>query len=348
MSGVTGADLKKRIMHIMSQGFAARLTLRKKLLLASTATAALALPIAVGLLSGAQSSTEAHAGSNTQPLTFEAASIKLSAPGARGPMLQMSPGGRIRTSGMTARFLIEIAYDVKDSQLEGGPSWINSERYDIEAKPEDSVAATLDKIPPEQRNQKLGEMMQSLLRDRFKLIVGHESKELPVYMLVTAKSGPSLKPSEFKPPQPPNETPLASEAGHFRPPPPPPPGGPRMQGGLMMRGPGHLESTGAEMPMLVNALSMITHKVVIDKTGLSGRYDFTLNWTPDESQLRAGGPEGPGGPGGPGGTGAPPPADANGPDLLTAIKEQLGLKLEAQKAPVDVLVIQHVEKPSQN
>ena len=347
MSGVTGANLKKRIMHIMSQGFAVRLTLRKKLLLASAATVVLALPIAVGLLSAAQRSTEPQPGTKTQPLTFEAASIKPSAPGTRGPMLQMSPGGRIRTSGMTPRFLIEIAYDVKDSQIEGGPSWINSERYDIEAKPEDSVAATLDQLPPEQRKQKLGEMMQSLLRDRFKLVLGHETKELPVYMLVAAKNGPKLKPSDFKPPEPP----LASEAGHFSPPPPPPPGGPRMQGGLMMRGPGHLESTGAEMPMLVNALSMITHKLVIDKTGLSGRYDFTLNWTPDESQLRPGGPEGPGGPGGPGGLGglgAPPPADSNGPDLFTAIREQLGLKLEAQKAPVDVLVIQHVEKPSEN
>jgi uncharacterized protein (TIGR03435 family) len=307
-----------------------RLNVPKKLLLGAAATVVVIFPLAAGLIHAAQA------------LTFEAASIKPSAPGTRGPMLQMNPGGRIRTIGMTPRFLIEVAYDVKDTQIEGGPSWISSDRYDIEAKPEDSVAAAMDKLPPDQRKENLGEMMQSLLRDRFKLVLSHESKELPVYILVAAKNGPKLKKSDFVPPEHPNEPPIASGANHFSPPPPPPPGGPHLPGGLMMRGPGHLESTGSEMSMLVNALSMITHRVVIDKTGLAGRYDFTLNWTPDETQLRPGGPDGPGGPG------APPPPDSNGPDLFTAIQEQLGLKLESQKAPVDVLVIQHVEKPSEN
>ncbi|MFZ0591039.1 MAG: M56 family metallopeptidase [Bryobacteraceae bacterium] len=334
MSGVTGADLKKRIVHIMGGTFAARLTLRKKMLPVGAGIAALALPLASGLINAAQAGDKA-------PATFEVVSVKPSAAGKCGPMLQLAPGGRIRTPGISPKFLIEVAYDVKDSQVEGGPPWINSECYDIEAKADDSVGAALDKLPPDQRKEKIREMMQSLLRDRFKLAIGHTTKELPVYMLVVAKNGPKVKPSDFKPPEHPGAEPL--------PPSPSPRGGnrPRMQGGLMMRM-GHLESTGVEMPMLVGALSMVTHRVVIDKTGLSGRYDFTLNWTPDETQLPQGGPERPGGPGGgPMGPGGPPP-ESNGPDLFTAIQEQLGLKLEAQKAPVDVLMIQHVEKPSEN
>lgn len=334
MSGVTGADLKKRLVHIMGATFAARMSVQKKMLLLAAGIAALALPIAAGLF------TSASADDKT-PLTFEAASIKPSAPGGRRGMFMLSPGGRVRTEGMTTKVLIEMAYDLKDAQLEGGPSWIDSERYNIEAKPDDSVAATLDKLPPDQRKQELGEMLRSLLRDRFKLVLGHDTKELPVYLLVAAKNGPKLKPSDSKLP------------GHTPPPELPPPATPmrhtgeqpRIGGEGLMMSPGHIQSTGAEMSMVVNALSMITHRVVINKTGLKGAYDFTLNWTPDETQFRAADPEGPGGPEGPG---APPPPDTNGPDLFTAIQEQLGLKLVAQKAPVDVLVIQHVEKPSED
>lgn len=334
MSGVTGADLKKRIGRIMGGTFVARLTLRKKMLLVGAGIAALALPLASGLINAAQAGDKATA-------SFEVVSIKPSRAGKCGPMFQFAPGGRIRTPGISPKFLIEVAYDVKDSQLEGGPPWINSECYDIEAKPDEPAGAALDKLPPDQRKEKIGEMLQSLLRDRFKLAIGHTTKELRVYSLVVAKNGPKLKPSDFNPAEHPGDEPL--------PPSPNPRGGdrPRMQGGLMMRR-GHLESTGVDMPMLVGALSMVTHRVVIDKTGLAGRYDFTLNWTPDDTQLAQGGPGGPGAPGGgPMGPGGPPP-ESNVPDLFTAIQEQLGLKLEAQKAPVDVLVIQHVEKPSEN
>ena len=333
ISGVTGADLKKRIVHIMGGTFTRRLTLRKKVLLAGAGIAALTLPLASGLINAAQAGDKA-------PATFDVVSVKPSAAGKCGPMLQLAPGGRIRTPGISPKFLIEVTYDVKDSQVEGGPPWINSECYDIEAKPEDSVGVALDKLPPDQRKEKIGEMMQSLLRDRFKLAIGHTSRDLPVYMLVVAKNGPKLRPSSFTLAKDPSAEPV--------PPSPNPRGGNQpMRGGLMMRK-GHLESTGVEMPMLVGALSMVTHRVVVDRTGLSGRYDFTLNWIPDETQLRQGGPEGPEGPGG--GAQAPggPPPESSGPDLFTAIQEQLGLKLKPQKAPVDVLVIQHMEKPSAN
>jgi len=111
---------------------------------------------------------------------------------------------------------------------------------------------------------------------------------------------------------------------------------------------GHLESAGVDMPMLVGALSTVTQRVVIDNTGLSGSYEFTLDWTPADTQPRQNSPEGVAGQAGGRQGPVEPPSEANGPDLFTAIQEQLGLKLEAKRAPVDVLVIQRVEKPSAN
>jgi uncharacterized protein (TIGR03435 family) len=114
-----------------------------------------------------------------------------------------------------------------------------------------------------------------------------------------------------------------------------------------MQGPGSLTSTGTEVSMLVNILSRAVNRVVIDKTGLKGRYDFTPKWTPDQPSPQAfGAGQGPGP--GPMGKDAPPPPDPNGPSIFTALQEQLGLKLESQKGPVEILVIDHVEKPSEN
>jgi bla regulator protein blaR1 len=295
MSGVTGADLKKRIVHIMGGPSAARLTLRKKMLLLGAGIAALALPLASGLINAAQAG-------------FEVVSVKPSRAEKCGPLLQFAPGGHIRTV-ISPKFLIEAAYDVKDSQVEGGPPWIDSACYEIEAKPDYSTGTALDKLPPDQRKEKIRMMIQSLLRDRFKLAIGHSTKELPAYVLVIAKNGPKLKPADFKPPEHPGAEPFSPSAN--------PRGGDkgRMLGGLMMHM-GHLEATSVEMPMLVGALSMVTQRVVIDKTGLSGRYDVTLNWTPEETQLRQGGPEGTGGPtGGPIGP-APPHQSRTAPIYL--------------------------------
>ena len=333
VAGVTGADLKKRIVHIMGGTLAAGLTLRMKILLIAAAIAALALPLVSGLIDAAQ------AGGST-PAAFDVVSIRRSQAGKCGPFLQFAPGGRTRAT-ISVKYLIEAAYGLKDAQVEGGPSWIDSECYEIEAKPDHSVGVALDKLPFDQRKEKIGEMFQSVLRDRFKLTIGHTTKDLPVYLLVVAKNGPKMKPSpEFSPPA----DPAAAEA-----PPPNPRNGvrPKTRGGLMMRR-GHLESAGVDMPMLVGALSTVTQRVVIDNTGLSGSYEFTLDWTPADTQPRQNSPEGVAGQAGGRQGPVEPTSEANGPDLFTAIQEQLGLKLEAKKAPVDVLVIQHVEKPSAN
>ena len=267
----------------------------------------------------------------TSPPSFEVASIKPNKSGDMRIMLRIAPGGTFEATGATMKMLIEQAFDIKDDQLAQAPPWLDSEHYDVHAKPEDSDAAAIDKLPMEQRREKLMQMLQSLLIERCKLEVSHETKELPVYALLVAKGGVKMKKSDFVPPDKPQNGPPAIRKNGA------------MPGGMFrMDGRGKLESTGVEMAMFVNVLSRNAGRMVIDKTGLTGRWDFTLQWTPDMPQGPA-----PGGPGGPGG-GGPPPEASSGPSLFTAVQEQLGLKLEPEKAPVDVLVIKHVEKPSEN
>jgi uncharacterized protein (TIGR03435 family) len=118
-----------------------------------------------------------------------------------------------------------------------------------------------------------------------------------------------------------------------------------MRQGIMMNGRGELTVNYIDLHMFADVLSRVVGRIVIDKTGLTGKYDFALKWTPDEGQgmmMPSGGK-----PGGDG-AGAPPPPESSGPSIFTALQEQLGLKLESQKAPTDVLVIQHVERPSEN
>jgi uncharacterized protein (TIGR03435 family) len=112
-----------------------------------------------------------------------------------------------------------------------------------------------------------------------------------------------------------------------------------MRHGIMMNGRGDLTMTGATLERFADILSRQVGRLIVDKTGLKGEYDFTLKWTPDEGQgaMR----------GGPPGDAAPPP-EASGPTIFTALQEQLGLKLETQKGPVDTIVIDHVERPSEN
>ncbi|MGD0300483.1 MAG: TIGR03435 family protein [Bryobacteraceae bacterium] len=167
------------------------------------------------------------------------------------------------------------------------------------------------KTTVEQMRQKL----QALLADRFQLTIHHETKEQPVYALVIGKNGSKLQESQMKP-------------------------GDRHR--LMRMGRSELNAEGAAIDMLTSTLSNVLGRPVIDRTGLKGDYDFKLQWTPDPSQSGGfGGPPPPG-------VEAPPPPDPNGPSIFTAIQEQLGLRLESQKGPVDLIVIDRVEKLSEN
>ncbi len=327
VAGVTGSDLKKRVVRIMTQEIALRLNVGKKLLLAIAAVAAIALPLAVGAIHISASGTQAE--SQKAP-EFEVASIKPTKAGTPGFFINMRPGGRFSATGITVKFLLEQAYDVKDSQVIGAPSWTDSERYDIDAKPDEAEIAKTNKLSPDERRQELMKMLQSLLADRFKLSLGHDTRELPVYALVVAKNGPKFHESTIKP------TPNQPDA----PLPPPGQGGPPRQG-IRMNGRGDLTVTYVDVPMFADLLSRMVGRIVVDKTGLTGKYDFTLKWTPDEGQGMMGGPPRPDGI-------APPPPDPSGPSIFTALQEQLGLKLDSQKAMTDVLVIQHVERPTEN
>ncbi len=335
VSGVTGADLKKRIVRIMTQRIARRLDPGRKLLLAAAGMAAVAGPVLIGLMNAPPSRAQSQTTPTTKP-AFEVASIKPNKSGDFRVMFRMAPGGRFVANNITAKFLIEQAYNVKDSQLAGGPSWINSERYDIEAKPEDSAINEMQKLSQDERMEQLRAMMQSLLADRFKLTLSHETKELPIYVLSVASNGPKLQQAK--------DTPPASDL-------PNPPDGPKAQqlrgARFRMSGRGELTVNDAPVAMLADMLSRQLGRLVLDKTGLKGNYDFTLKWTPDENQKQAF--MGPGGPGEarPQSDAAPAP-DASGPSIFTALEEQLGLKLESKKGPVETLVIDHVEKPSEN
>jgi uncharacterized protein (TIGR03435 family) len=259
--------------------------------------------------------------------SFEVASIKPDRSGSPGMRIMTGPE-RFNAEGVTLRQLISMAYGVKDFQLSGGPSWINSERYDIQAKAEDSFVEKLKTLPPDQAMQQLGLLLQSLLADRCKLQVSHETKDLPVYALVVAKNGPKLQPSKAA-----DAYPNAMKG----------PDG-KVHAGMMRMGRGEL--TGQVMPMseLARLLSHRLGRDVIDKTGLKGNYDFTLTWTPDQgpSGMMQGPPNG-----APPNDNAPPP-DTAGPSIFTALQDQLGLKLEPQKGPVDIIVIAHIERPSED
>jgi uncharacterized protein (TIGR03435 family) len=230
----------------------------------------------------AQISAHAQVGNTAAP-QFEVASIKPSAPGARGPTIYNPTHERFAIESITAKGLIAYAYDVRDFQISGGPNWLGSVEYDIVAKPEGDASG-----------ERILAMTRNLLAERFNLALHRESKELPVLALMTAKGGPKLKASVSK-------------------------GGPEIRGGR-----GRLIARNVSMEMLASQLAgRVLDRPVVERTGIAGEFDIDLQWTPDEST-------------------------DSGPSIFTALQEQLGLKLEAQKGIVDVLVIDHVERPSAN
>jgi bla regulator protein blaR1 len=295
------------------------LTLGGKLLLAGAGTLVVVAPLVIGLLHAPPLRAQTPAATEGPP-KFEVASIKPSDPGPNGMMIRFAPGGRFTAKGVTLRSLIGLAYDVRDFQISGGPAWAGSTRYEIDAKPEaGSDADDPHKITTDEQREKFQQRqrmrMQALLADRFQLKVGHSTKELPIYVLKVAKNGPKLQESKEE-------------------------GGNQFQG-ARISGPGRLTGGKVSMKFLTQILAQNVGRPVTDQTGLTGKYDFKLEWTPDQNQqnaFRGPGPDG----------NLPPPADPNGPSIFTAVEEQLGLKLESQKGPVEMLTIDAVEKPSEN
>jgi uncharacterized protein (TIGR03435 family) len=332
VAGVTGADLKQRMVRIMTKRWPDNLSRGKRLLLAAIGVAALAGPLGFGFLSAPPSRAQTPTTPTAALPSFEVASIKPNKPDASGRVLvgiRFEPG-RLTVTGATLKQLIALAYDVRDTQVSGGPGWIDSDRYDIEAKESDADVAAFEKLPRDDRRLQHQLLTRSLLADRFQLKLRHESKESSVYALVVAKGGPKLH--EAKP----GDTyPNGIKGPDGR-----PAGGPQM----MRMGPGEAEGQGVRLEALARILAQQLGRDVLDQTGLKGMYDFTLKWAPEPGQGMPMGP--PGGP--PGGAESTPPPDASGPSLFTALQDQLGLKLETTKGPVEMLVIEQVEKPSEN
>src|SRR5579859_1438552 len=241
--------------------------------------------------------------------SFEVSTIKPSSPSSDGMIRMMFTQDGISYTGIPMPILLREAFNVEDDRILGEPSSIKSNRYDIEAKVDCADVPKLDKLDIDQRKQ----MLLALLIDRFNLKFHHETRQLPVYILLVAKSGSKLK------------TPV---------PEPPGPNGKSDPKQSFMVGRGKMDAEGVPIEALNHMLSQQVGRTVLDKTGLTGRYDFKLQWPPDDAPT-------------PTAKGADA-AQANlstldeaAPSLFTALQEQLGHKIESQKAPVDVIVIDH-------
>ena len=343
ISGVSGADLKSRILRIMSQRSTSVLTVGRKCILCTAALLILATPVCFGVLRG-QSAPPASPSGQTALWTpdlpkYEVASIKPSSEEDGRIRMMMTPDG-ISLNGAQVQMLLQQAFGVERDRIVGAPDWVRSKRYDIEAKVTPDDAPRLEKLKIEQRRA----MLLPLLEERFGLKYHRETRELPMYALVVAKGGAKLKESTTPIAPPPGAPGVSGD--HAAPDAPVGLGGPPKDRignpGMMRMSPGAIEANGGGMQFLAHALSAIVGRSVVDKTGLTGNYDFNLNWTPDQGSMPMPGP------GAGGSTRGDAPVDPNGPSLFTALEEQLGLKLESQKGTVDVIVIDHIDLPSEN
>lgn len=234
---------------------------------------------------------------------FEVLTIKPSPPEQQGKLFSVRPGGQFVTINTTLLDLIKFAYSVQDKQVAELPDWASSQKYDLNGKPD---------VPGMPNSDQLRDLVKQALTDRFQLKFHDDKREMSAYVLSVAKGGEKMEKA-------------AADSGSLP--------------GLFFRGLGVLTVRNATMEDFCQLMqSAVLDRPVVDQTGLQGRYNFLLKWTPDESQF--------------GGMGikVPPPSDAADapPPLYTAITEQIGLKLEAGKAPVRVLVVDHVDHPSAN
>jgi bla regulator protein blaR1 len=350
VAGVTGGDLKRRIEAIISEHVALRLTFAKKVALSVAAMAALAMPVIVGMVHApamrAQSSQAAVSSTASPAPKFDVASIKPLAGGAGRPMdpidrgwamksgrASLAKAGRFEVPFVTLHQLIELAYNVTDSEVLGGPSWVRSDLYEVVAKAD---GATPQQMRP---------MLRSLLADRFRLTLRRETRELAVYELAVAKGdlkfaaakeGSCVTWNPDNPPPPPDPT---------RPPPPLNVcGGTRRQGmGLPPVRRDRIDAVAVSMSKLIEYVSDDLRGIVIDKTGFTQKFDFHLEFVPGEFLANGLGPSTPGDP-----VTSTPSAILSGVSIFTALQEQLGLRLTSVKRPIKVLVIDHVERPSGN
>jgi uncharacterized protein (TIGR03435 family) len=235
--------------------------------------------------------------------SFEVATIKPSAPDDRaGRFIRMESANRFVAKNQTVALLLAAAYNLPERLVSGGPAWVVSDRFEIVAATGSGVRPSLD----EQMS-----MLRKLLADRFQLTFHRERKELSIYALTALPSGPKLKESEARA----DASPALIN--------------------VIFPDRVQLPARNATMSQFASMLQRsVLDRPVVDQTGLRGRFDFDLEWTPDESQF--------------GGKLPPPPTESPKASLFAALRQQLGLRLDATKGPMDVLVIDRVARPSEN
>ena len=313
VSGIAGADLRSRIRRITTNQRGKRLTPTRKFILAAGAFAVVAAPMSFGLM-GAMQSRGSLLRPAVSPLpAFEVATIKPNNDAQAGLRIDLSPSN-FNAIGGSAKDLIEFAYNVNShDQLQGEqPGWISTLHYDIHAKASETDIARIYKLPAMEQVRELRLMLQSLLGNRFQLKVSFKTADLPVYALVVAKGGPKFNEVKVDPLPGPGTQPRPG--AHY----------PRFG----KTGVNQYTATAWDMSSTADILSSfdeVGHRLVVDETGLKGHYDFVLN-----------------------GVSVLPSPDGTATSIFTALKEQLGLELVPRKAPVEVLVIDSVEPPSEN
>ena len=245
-----------------------------------------------------------------QRAQFEVASVKLHTSDDQRVYMVLQPTGRFVAANIPLRLLIRSAYQLQDDQIVGGPDWLATDRFDIDARAPQAPG------PP---NPQLLEMLQTLLADRFRLTTHREQRELPVFALERSRRDGAFGPGLHSTACPE----LATDLSRPQP-------CTNIQTGI-----GSLTTRGMPFSQFTAYLSPYVNRVIVDRTGLDGRYDIELKWTPEPS------PQGRG-------AGEPPAPDPNAVSIFTALQEQLGLRLNSTRDTVDVLVIDTLERPTPN
>ncbi len=245
--------------------------------------------------------------------------------GGMSMMTRFTPNG-ITAQGPSLHMLIRMAYGLEDNQILNEPAWFGSDSFEVDAKMDEETTAAFNKLNGKDQMKARQHMLQAMLADRFKLAAHKETRDLQIFNLVVAKGGPKFKEAKEGDTYPNG---IKSPDG-------------KSTAGWITVGPGELTMQGGEIKNMASILSDQLSHHVFDKTDLGAKYDIHLKWAPQDRQ----GPEMKGAASS-GGDGGAPSGDA-GPSIFAALQEQLGLKLETAKAPVEVLVIEHAEKPSAN
>jgi uncharacterized protein (TIGR03435 family) len=316
----TGGSLKYRVQRLLGA--------TPKELGAGGAPGAVVLAIAVAAIVLNLDRLQARAQSPTEPLRFEVASIKRNTLNDRIVVSQFQ-NGRLSLRGHTLGMLITSAYRVQEFQIADVPDWIDTDRFDILATAPSNAPGIAEPAGPVAPGPgeptRRDRMLRALLEDRFRLSVHKETRERPVFALVPARRdgrlGPALKPTSVD---------CATANG--------------LDSCGTSVGPGYIRVRGVTMAQLATAFSRLSftgsslNRLVVDRSRLEGRYDAELKFTPEFIPSMP-----------PGGLPSSMPSpDPNGPSIFTAVQEQLGLKLDPQRGPVEVLVIDRVERPSEN